>query len=725
MNIAEIELQLKDLVEQEFDDKSFVHSLLEIYNAPRATITKLKQGSANYAKNAGEVLWKNKLFYRVAERGQAAAVVDALAADPLITKHKPRFLLATDGAEVYARDTKTDRNLDIAFGKLNDAFDFFLPLAGIERYEAVAENPADIKATGRLAKLYDAILEANPDWIGRNYTHELDIFMTRMLFCFFAEDTSIFEKDLFTSTLMMLTQEDGSNTAATLETLFTAMKMPADARAGLPEYARRFPYVNGGLFREKTLIPKFSRRARRLMKECGDLNWSEINPDIFGSMIQAIVEPEMLGDMGLHYTSVPNIMKALQPLFLLSLEEEFESARSNETKLNRLLDRIYNLRLFDPACGSGNFLIIAYRELRKLETRIFQRLKAVAKQWSLPMTGVRLTQFYGIELADFAVETAKLSLWIAEYQMNEQFKAVFGAAPPALPLTDSGNIVQGNAAELDWRTVCPIEQRAEQYIVGNPPFEGARGQSEQQKKDVRGSLAKMYEGANSLDYVCIWFQRASEYINRTTAEAAFVATNSICQGQSISLFWSKIIASGIEIGFAYRPFRWRNNATKNAAVMCVIVGIRKPSQKKKALYDENSVKFVANISPYLTDNIDIFVKKRSFPPKGCPPLVLGNQAIDGGYLIMPEADAQQIIKSHPEAKRFFRPIYGANDFVQSTPRFCVWVKEKEYEDAKRYQSWPEDSKRWKNIVNAVVKWRVAWLESRTDLDMCMRQKSVP
>ena len=309
-------------------------AFLEIYDAPKATVSKLKQGSSNLAKGPGDLLWKNKLFFRVAKKGQAAAAVDVMVSDPLVQCHKPRLLFATDGEEVYCRDIKTDKTVDIDFHKLNNSFDFFLSLAGIEPYEGVPENPADVKATGRLAKLYDAILESNPDWIGRNHTHELNLFMTRMLFCFFAEDTSIFEKGLFTSTLLTLTSEDGANTASVLETLFSAMNAPDEARTTLPEFARRFPFVNGGLFREATPVPKFSKRACRLLKECGDLHWREINPDIFGSMIQAVVEPEMRGDMGLHYTSVPNIMKVLRPLFLLSLEEDFEAARDSELEVH-------------------------------------------------------------------------------------------------------------------------------------------------------------------------------------------------------------------------------------------------------------------------------------------------------------------------------------------------------------------------------------------------------
>ncbi len=428
MNIAEIELELKELVEQ---PASFIFQLLEIYNAPKATVTKLRQGSGNQAKAAGDVLLKNKLFFRVAQTGRAAVTVDAMAAEPLTSKHKPRFLFATDGAEVYCRDTKVDQSIEVAFGKLNNSFDFFLPLAGVERYDGVAENPADVKATGRLAKLYDAILEANPDWIGRNHTHELNLFMTRLLFCFFAENTSIFTRRLFSSTVFSLVEDSGANAVRVLESIFLAMNTPTEARDNLPEYARRFPYVNGGLFSDQTPVPKFSKRARRLLKECGDLNWSEINPDIFGSMIQAVVEPEMRGDMGLHYTSVPNIMKVLQPLFLLSIEEDFEAARDSEIKLRKLLDRVYNMRVFDPACGSGNFLIIAYRELRKLETRIFQRLKDIAKQGSLPITRIQEADiiYTGednvIAIRGFAEPSTPRTRQILESDLNDLSAAIF------------------------------------------------------------------------------------------------------------------------------------------------------------------------------------------------------------------------------------------------------------------------------------------------------------
>lgn len=674
MNIAEIESALRELVEEPFDPESFVFEFLRIYDAPKATVTKLRQAQAGDLLQTGEVVWKKKLWFQPTPKGKAAAAIDAMSADP--GKQAPRFLVATDGVEFYARDTKSDLSIDPEFAKLNDAFDFFLPLANIERYEGVDENPADIKATARLAKLYDAILEANPDWIGADRTHDLNIFMTRMLFCFFAEGTSIFEKGLFTTTLMNVSREDGSDLAQVLETLFLAMNSDGKDRAGMPEFAKRFPYVNGGLFRDKTLIPKFSKRSRRLLRECGELAWSHINPDIFGSMIQAVVEPGMRGDMGMHYTSVPNIMKVLHPLFLLSLEEEFEAARDSDAKLVKLLRRLQNIRVFDPACGSGNFLIIAYRELRKIESRIFERQREIGQR-SLPMTGVHLSQFYGIELADFAAETAKLSLWIAEYQMNEQFKAEFGTAPPALPLRDSGNIVHANSLRKDWLKVCPTKEGSETYIVGNPPYLGSSNQDEEQKADmdrVFGPLTKTYK---SLDYVAAWYIKAAAYGTAVESQAAFVATNSICQGEQVEMLWPLLYQRGVEIGFAHQSFKWRNNASHVAGVTCVIVGIRRRGAGRKTLYSGDLARTVKNIGPYLLDMDDTIVAKETSPINLLPDMDWGSKPVDDGNLILTGDEKKQLLEDHPKAGRFIRRYVGANEFIKGDERWCLWITDAE------------------------------------------------
>lgn len=681
MNIADIESSLKDLVSRPFDAAGFAFDLMTVYGAPKATVTKLRQAGVDLLDVTPEVHWKKKMLFRATPQGEAPATLEAMIEQFAGAKDRPRIFIATDGRELVARDAKTDAALDTDFASANDSFDFFLPLAGIERYQGVPENPADIKATGRVAKLYDAILEANPHWREGGQTHSLNLFMTRLLFCFFAEDTSIFEDGLFTQKAMSFSREDGSDFAATLDAIFRVLNLPRDQRQRVPEFVKPFPYVNGGLFADPAPLPAFSRRARRLFKECGELSWAAINPDIFGSMIQAVVEPGMRGDMGMHYTSVPNILKALHPLFLLSLEEDFEAGRDSEPKLIRLLKRIYSIRVFDPACGSGNFLIIAYRELRKLESRVFEQLAELGKD-TLPMTGVQLSQFYGIELADFASETAKLSLWISEYQMNERFKAQFGVAPPALPLRDSGNIVHGNALRENWLTVCPPKDETETYVVGNPPYLGSANQGDDQKADMDFVFAGLSKNYRNLDYVAAFYVRAVQYAAKTKAQAAFVATNSICQGEQVAMLWPVVFNGGMEIGFAHQAFKWRNNAAHVAGVTCVIVGIRARSSAKKVLYSTDTSRVVRNIGPYLLEMDDIIVHKENNPINGLPAMDWGSKpADDGGLVIESREERNALLAESPEAAEFIRGYVGAKEFIQGHERWCLWIDDDRLDDA--------------------------------------------
>lgn len=681
MNIAEIECSLKELVNKPFEPSEFPFEFLAVFDAPRATITKLRQaGSRDLLREPGEIHWTKKLLYRSAKPKTAAEAIERMAAAWSGKKDAPRILLCVDGRDALARDLKTGAILDTEFAKLNDSFDFFLPLAGIERYQGVAESPADIKATGRLAQLYDSILEANPGWRAPVRAHGLNLFMTRLLFCFFAEDTSIFEPGQFTKAALTYTAEDGSDCATTLSMIFKALSLPENRRRDLPEFARCFPYVNGGLFKEEAAIPAFSRRARRLLKSCGELKWSAINPDIFGSMIQAVVEPGMRGDMGMHYTSVPNIMKALQPLFLLSLEEEFEAARESEAKLNKLLARLGRIRVFDPACGSGNFLIIAYRELRKLESRIFARLKELGTS-AMPMTGIHLGQFYGIELADFAAETAKLSLWIAEYQMNELFKEQFGTAPPALPLRESGKIVHGNALREDWLLVCPPRGGMETYVVGNPPYLGSSNQNESQKSDMDLIFAGLTNNYRNLDYVAAWYMKAVDYSGQTGAQCAFVATNSLCQGEMVSMLWPLVFRRGMEIGFAHQAFKWRNNASAVAGVTCVIVGIRQRSTSKKVIYSADLARVVRNISPYLIEMDDTIIEKEAKPINGLPKMDKGNMPTDDGNFILSPEERADLLARHPAAARFVKRYIGSQEFIKGIERYCLWISDRDVDDA--------------------------------------------
>lgn len=726
MNVAEIETQLSDLVEQPFDASKFPFQLLEIYKAPKATLTKLRKGTQNKGEQPGDVLWARKLSFRPALAGQVEQTLDALKDAKATKSQKPRFLFTTDGKELSALDLKTDETLHCDFVALNDHFDFFLPLAGIDKYEAVKENPADIKATGRLAKFHDEIVRHNPEWNTNEKRHALNQFMTRILFCMFAEDTGSFPKDIFVKTITEFGGDDGEHLQSLLRQIFDAMNIPGKERRDVPAHINAFPYVNGGLFSEASDVPAFNKRAKRILIEAAQLDWREINPDIFGSMIQAIVHPDMRGDLGMHYTSVPNIMKVLQPLFLMSLEEEFADAhghREERSRLSKLLTRISKIRVFDPACGSGNFLIIAYRELRTLEMRILKRVEDLdAGQRSGHWTGVKLSHFHGIELADFAAETAKLSLWIAEYQMNQRFKGVFGEAPPNFPLTDGGHIVCGNALRLDWHQLCPrptkmvrkqkvfdlativpvhgteevIDDEAETYIVGNPPYVGGKKQSKEQKTDMMLVFGAANQHKN-LDYICAFFKKGAEYLQGRD-KLAFVTTNSVNQGTHVPTLWPQISAHDVEIFFGYAPFSWSNNAANNAGVTCTIIGLRKDGRGPKHLFGEDTFRIARNINYYLVDGPNLIVETRSSPLSSVPRIITGNAAYDGGHLFLNEEQRADILRTHPEAEDFILRVSGTSEFIDGDRRWCFWIDDEQLSVAERIPA-------VRDRIGAVLKYR--------------------
>lgn len=716
MNIAEIESELAELIKEPFDAAEFPLRLLEIYNAPKATVTKLRSGTQNKGERPGDLLWARKIFFRAAALGNAQTTVDALKEAKATNKHKPRFLVSSDGVEVIAYDVKADDNLPCDFAKLNDRFDFFLPLAGIEKYAAVAENPADIKAAGKLAKLHDEIERCNPDWLVPEKRHALNQFLTRVLFCMFAQSTGGFSHDLFVRTVSDFGGNDGEELKTLLKQIFDVMNVPDDQRSGLPAHVRAFPYVNGGLFADSTEVPVFNRRAKRMLVDAAQLDWKEINPDIFGSMIQAVVDTEMRGDLGMHYTSVPNIMKVLQPLLLMSLEEEFDRARRHREErslLRKLLTRISKVRVFDPACGSGNFLIIAYRELRTLEMRVFQRLDEVAggtMTWR-EQTGVKLSNFYGIELADFAAETAKLSLWIAEYQMNQRFKNLFGEAPKSFPLREGGQIVCGNALRKDWLDVCPPpiktvqkekifdlarvekvhatqtvpDDEVETFIVGNPPYLGGKIQSAYQKGDLEEVFASWRLSPKNLDYVSGWFAKASDLIQRQrNVRAAFVCTNSLNQGIHASELWSELFKRDLEIFFAFRDFKWSNSATRNANVICSIVGIRHNQIRgDKTLFGDETKVSVPNINSYLIAADNFCVRKQSTSLSKLPRMHHGNTALDNGQLLLSDRDRERLLSTDSRAERFLRPVTGSKEFINGIRRWCLWIDDADLDSARQ------------------------------------------
>lgn len=681
--------------------QEFVYDLLRIFaHWGDGQVRRAKEGPGNASKDGRTLVVKDLIAYRPMDADSDISAfydeIKAMRDDPKIAKHLPRLYVVSDGKRVVAVDPKINDEYNNTVDALWRDFEFLTPLAGIEKVQHVAEAEADVKSAELMAKLFDDIRRYN-DIRNPDTVHALNVFMSRLLFCFFAEDTGLFPgENLFTDTLRNHTKEDGSDLSEFIDRAFLIMSTNDEAaRAVLPKLYSVFPYVNGGLFREHFPIPRLSRRARRLILNCGDYNWREINPDIFGSMIQAVVTPEQRAGLGMHYTSVPNIEKVIRPLFLDSLNEEFEAACAEARekmaqkisyelatqRLKSLLDRLSKIKFFDPACGSGNFLIISYKRLRELEIRIWEALRDIAPVAVIPFPTITLTQFYGIELDEYACDTATLSLWLAEHQMNILFRDAFGVQPETLPLKPSGHIVCDNACRLDWDAVCPHTPSDEVYIMGNPPYLGSSLQDSEQKEDMKIAIGDICKGHKKLDYIAVWFIKAAEYCKQSDASYAFVSTNSISQGEQVALLWPIIFNNGLEIKFAYTSFKWSNNAKSNAAVTVVIIGVGNKSKNTKKKLFSDTIRIVENINPYLNSGADLIVKAAYSPLNGMQEMTYGCKANDDGNLILEQYEIDKLLREYPVAEKFIKPLMGSLEFIRDEHRFCLWIDDVDFSEA--------------------------------------------
>lgn len=676
MDISQIEKNVQKVADN-LSEGTFIFDLIRAYGLPKASITRLQKGDYNLSKAKGGILWKRKLLFQVEKSSDLHELIDSLQSDAAVAKQHPRFVIVTDYQTILAVDTKLQDTLDIPIKELPRHFDFFLPWAGMEKAQVQGENPADIKAAERMGQLYDLILQNNPIKNDSD-RHSLNIFFSRLLFCFFAEDTGIFPQDKFTNGLASHTREDGSDVKDYLSKLFHVLS--TEERSHYPKFLQEFPYVNGGLFCEEQPVPEFTTKSRKIMIECGSLNWKAINPDIFGSMMQAVVHTDQRSGMGMHYTSVGNIMKVIEPLFLNGLYDQLESAGNDKRKLTELLNRIYHIRVFDPACGSGNFLIIAFKELCKLEIEIFKRLHGEQTSFRFE-SKLQLTQFFGIEIDDFAHETAKLSLWLAEHQMNVAFREVFGEARPTLPLQDGGNILCANATQVDWGEFCPRTANSEIYVLGNPPYRGYSVQSASNKEDMK-TVFQGEKQFKNLDYIASWFFLAANYARNSNVDVAFVSTNSVCQGEQVSALWPKIFAMGLQIHFAHTSFKWSNNARGKAAVICVVIGMSTNPCRPKQIFQGGVSHTVKNITPYLTSGPNRVVSKSTHPVSLLPVIERGSSPVDGGHLLLTEHERQQIVNHNPECERFIKPFMGSLEFINDRRRYCLRIPPSALEEAR-------------------------------------------
>ena len=712
MNAVEIEEAISLLAEQAFDADTFPYAFLEAFGNKATTIKRLKsdvKGSTNASdlKDQGAVLQRNNIHILVCPEGETADTLTKLRESPSTAKAKAKFVLATDGNYFEAEDLISGDSVACDYQSFPDHFGFFLPLAGISTVKQIRDSSFDIRATSRLNRLYVELLSQNPDWDTAERRHDMNHFMARLIFCFFAEDTDIFSgQDLFTDTIATMSDSNSSNTHEVISELFRAMNTKLELRnsEGIKNWADKFPYVNGGLFSGSTETPKFSKIARSYLLHVGSLDWTQINPDIFGSMIQAVADDEERGSLGMHYTSVPNILKVLNPLFLDDLREQLEQAGDSSRKLLNLRKRLANIRVFDPACGSGNFLVIAYKQMREIEAEINNRRNEPDRPTEIPLTNYR-----GIELRDFPAEIARLALIIAEYQCDLQYRGQKLALAEFLPLDAENWITCGNALRVDWLSICPPSSKSvkivsndlfetpldqaeidfeneggETYICGNPPYKGTKGQSPEQKKDLE-ILFKRYDGSfKVLDYVSGWFVKAAEFLSKTEGGVALVATNSICQGNQVPVLWPLIYKIGFNISFAHTSFKWKNLAANNAGVTVVVVGLS-TTQKEKTLYItelENITTVTGkNINPYLVPSKNIIVEKKQLPSKVLTRMELGNQPYEGGHLIFEKSELNQLNLSKLEEKKFIRKIIGSNEVIKGSERYCIWVEDNNLQDA--------------------------------------------
>ena len=709
MNAVEIEEAISALAEQPFDAQAFPFAFLEAFGNKATTIKRLRNGASNKS-DLGGVLQTNNIHIAVCPEGEVSRTIAALKASPTTTKAKAKFVLATDGQTLEAEDlTSDDAPIACEYKDFPDHFGFFFALAGITTVKQIRESSFDIKATGRLNRLYVELLKDNPDWGQADRRHDMNHFVARLIFLFFAEDTDILNgENLFTATIELMSARDSSNTHEVISELFRAMNTSTKDRAtaNLPRWADVFPYVNGGLFSGSTNVPRLSRIARSYLLNIGSLDWTRINPDIFGSMIQAVADNEERGALGMHYTSVPNILKVLNPLYLDDLREKMEDAGDNRRKLLNLRNRMARIRVFDPACGSGNFLVIAYKEMRAIEAEVNERRGEADRRTDIP-----LTNFRGIELRDFPAEIARLALVIAEYQCDVTYRGQQEALAEFLPLDAMNWITSGNALRLDWLSICPptgtgVKHHAddlfhspldqaqvdfeneggETYICGNPPYLGQAWQNAEQKSDLAEIFRNYKSKSAAVDYVSAWFIKSAEYNKFLPASYAFVTTNSMWQGQQIAILWPILKELGADIIFAKPSFRWRNLASHNAGVIVSIVGIEHYSRRARYLFEssesgETVVREVPSINSYLVQGPDIVVLSQTVPTNGLFPMLYGNQPRDGGHLCLESDELSACRDAFPAQAHWFKQYIGSAEMIRGKRRGCIWIPDDEANEA--------------------------------------------
>ena len=668
---------------EEADAKPFLVEFFNVFGLNQRKVAAFEHKVKKLGDGDGyiDMLWKGWLLIEMKSKGKDLTKAYGQAKGYLHGLHKldiPKYVLVCDFDTFRLYDLEETGEEEYHEFKLDDFVnhvELFGFIAGYQKKVYREEDPVNVKAAELMGKLHDRLKEIGYEG------HPLEVYLVRLLFCLFAEDTNIFNKQQFEDFIKERTSEDGSDLAAKIQEIFQVLNTPLDKRfKNLDEQLNAFPYVGGKLFQEILSIAHFDAKMRQTLLECCYLDWSKISPAIFGSMFQSVMDPKERRNLGAHYTSEKNILKLIKPLFLDELWAEFESSKTNKAKLNAFHERLSKLKFLDPACGCGNFLVITYRELRLLELAVLKRLygndRVVVELADVALLDVDMMA--GIEYEEFPARIAEVAMWLMDHQMNLKMSMEFGQYFARLPLTKSAKIVHGNALRIEWEDV--VAKNELSYILGNPPFYGKQYQSKQQKEDLEIVLNKI-AGAGVLDYVTAWYIKAARYIQNTKIKVGFVSTNSISQGEQVGILWNELFNKyKIKIHFAHQTFNWKNEAKSNAAVHVVIIGFASFDVQAKLLFEYESIKHephlnkVKNINPYLFESNDIVILKREKPICNVEEIVFGSMPNDGGYLLFSEEEKNIFILSEPNSISLFRPILGAEEFIQNKKRWCLWLK---------------------------------------------------
>jgi len=700
-----------DTANEDADAKPFLVEFFNVFGISRKRVATFEHKVKKLDEKDGyiDLLWKGIILIEMKSRGKNLdkAYQQAIDYTHGLKQHElPKYILVSDFENFRLYDLEEDKHLAFKLNELVNNVQHFGYILGYQKKVYKEQDPANIKAAELMGKLHDRLKE-----IG--YTgHPLEVYLVRILFLLFSEDTTIFNKQQFQDYLEQRTNEDGSDLAAKLQELFQVLNTPGEKRfKNLDEQLADFPYINGKLFEEILPMASFDCKMRQALLDCCYIDWSKISPAIFGSMFQSVMNPTERRNLGAHYTSETNILKLIKPLFLDELRREFESVKNNKNKLPEFHKKLSTLKFLDPACGCGNFLVITYRELRLLELEILRSLYKHGQQ-VLDIESIiwlNVDQFYGIEYEEFPARIAEVAMWLIDHQMNMQISNEFGQYFVRLPLKKSAKIIHGNALQTDWESI--ISKSELSFILGNPPFIGKQVQKPEQKADMEKIFAGV-KGGGTLDYVTAWYLKAAQYIQNTKIKVAFVSTNSIAQGEQVGIIWGLLFHKyKIKIHFAHRTFKWGNEAKGNAAVHVVIIGFANYDINDKSVFEYEDIKGeaheikVKNINPYLVEGKDMFITTRTTPLCRVPEIIKGSETTDDGHFMLTLEEVNELKGKHLESSRFIRPFVGGGDFINGNVRYCLWLKDAQLNELRHIPFIQERIERVKNFRLASTKAR--------------------